>query len=121
MFLSFIIYSGLTAAEATSDIINKQLPSLKSLMSSGELHVDNIDVFCEKGVFELADTEKILKAGKEIGLEINFHAEELNQLNSVEVQDVKVLITIDMSDGYQCEIVAITDMKWIYLVFLSCM
>lgn len=76
---------GLTAAEATSDIINKQLPSLKSLMSSGELHVDNIDVFCEKGVFELADTEKILKAGKEIGLEINFHAEELNQLNSVEL------------------------------------
>jgi imidazolonepropionase len=55
-------------------------------MTAGELHVDNVDVFCEKGVFELADTEKILKAGKEIGLEINFHAEELNQLNSVEVR-----------------------------------
>ena len=76
---------GLTAAEATSDIINNQLPKLKSQMTSGELHVDNVDVFCEKGVFELADTEKILKAGKEIGLEINFHSEELNQLNSVEL------------------------------------
>lgn len=56
-------------------------------MDSGKLHVDNIDVFCEKGVFELSDTEKILKAGKKIGLAINFHAEELNQLNSVEVFD----------------------------------
>ena len=54
-------------------------------MDSGELHVDNIDVFCEKGVFELSDTKKILDAGKDIGLKINFHAEELNQLNSVEV------------------------------------
>ena len=59
-------------------------------MTSGELHVDNIDVFCEKGVFELEDTEKILKAGKDIGLEINFHAEELNQLNSVEVEDFQI-------------------------------
>ena len=55
-------------------------------MDSSELHVDNVDVFCETSVFELNDTEKILKAGKEIGLEINFHAEELNQLKSVEVQ-----------------------------------
>jgi imidazolonepropionase len=85
VFWCFNISSGLTAAEATSDIINKQLPKLKSLITSGELHTENIDVFCEKGVFELAETEKILKAGKEIGLEINFHAEELNQLNSVEV------------------------------------
>ncbi|XP_028414426.1 probable imidazolonepropionase [Dendronephthya gigantea] len=76
---------GLTASEATSDIINKQLPKLKSLIDSGELHVDNIDVFCEKGVFELEDTKKILHAGKDIGLKINFHAEELNQLNSVEL------------------------------------
>ena len=54
-------------------------------MASGELHVDNIDVFCEKGVFELSDTEKILRAGRNIGLAINFHGEELNQLHSVEV------------------------------------
>ena len=60
-------------------------------MTSGHLHVDNIDVFCEKGVFELEDTEKILKAGKGIGLEINFHAEELNQLKSVEVQGFQVV------------------------------
>lgn len=63
-------------------------------MDSGELHVDNIDVFCEKNVFELADTEKILKAGKEIGLAINFHAEELNRLNSVEVQCVRAVLLL---------------------------
>ena len=55
------------------------------MIDSGELHVDNIDVFCEKGVFELDDTVKILEAGKKMGLAINFHAEELNQLKSVEV------------------------------------
>ena len=89
-----VISSSLTAVEATSDIITKQLPKLKSLMTSGELHVDNIDVFCEKGVFELEDTEKILKAGKDIGLEINFHAEELNQLNSVEVEDFQIALSV---------------------------
>ena len=71
-------------------------------MTSGHLHVDNIDVFCEKGVFELEDTEKILKAGKGIGLEINFHAEELNQLKSVEVP-YKVFRLCKLASNPTCE------------------
>jgi imidazolonepropionase len=42
----------------------------------------NIDVFCEKGVFDVDQTARIVKAGKDLGLMINFHGEELNFLGS---------------------------------------
>ena len=52
----------------------------------GELGVENIDVFCEKGVYNVEQTKSILKAGKDQGnFRINFHGEELNYLGSVEV------------------------------------
>ena len=47
--------------------------------------MDNVDVFCEKGVFNVEQTRRILKAGNAIGLVSNFHGEELNCLNSAEV------------------------------------
>ncbi|MGH0121601.1 UNVERIFIED_CONTAM: hypothetical protein FKN15_006578 [Acipenser sinensis] len=75
---------GKTAAEATDDIIKVQLLKLKEKMSKGELHVDNIDVFCEKGVFDLECTRAILQAGKDMGLQINFHGDELHPMNSAE-------------------------------------
>ncbi|MGH0165488.1 UNVERIFIED_CONTAM: hypothetical protein FKN15_051623 [Acipenser sinensis] len=74
-----------TAAEATDDIIKVQLLKLKEKMSKGELHVDNIDVFCEKGVFDLESTRAILQAGKDMGLQINFHGDELHPMNSAEL------------------------------------
>ncbi|KAK6488101.1 putative imidazolonepropionase [Huso huso] len=76
---------GKTAAEATDDIIKVQLLKLKEKMSKGELHVDNIDVFCEKGVFDLECTRAILQAGKDMGLQINFHGDELHPMNSAEL------------------------------------
>ena len=54
-------------------------------MASGDLHVDNIDVFCEAGVFSVEQTMRILEAGNKIGLASNFHGEELVRLNSAEV------------------------------------
>ena len=54
-------------------------------MKTGDLHVDNIDVFCEKGVFDLEQSRAILKAGKEAGLNVNFHGDELHPLNGAEV------------------------------------
>ncbi|ELU03653.1 hypothetical protein CAPTEDRAFT_166960 [Capitella teleta] len=76
---------GSTAAEATEDVISNQLPQIKALMDSGDLNVDNIDVFCEQGVFDVDQTKRILEAGVEAGLAINFHGEELHQLNSAEM------------------------------------
>uniref|UniRef100_A0A452HY19 Probable imidazolonepropionase n=1 Tax=Gopherus agassizii TaxID=38772 RepID=A0A452HY19_9SAUR len=76
---------GKNATEATDDIINNHLPKLKELNLSGEIHVNNIDVFCEKGVFDLNCTRRILQAGKEIGLQINFHGDELHPMKSAEL------------------------------------
>ena len=86
MHVSTSKYSrGMTADEATEDVLNVQLPRLKRLMDNGELHVDNIDVFCEQGVYSVDQTKRILQAGLEMGLAINFHGEELHRLNSAEV------------------------------------
>ncbi|XP_015230932.1 PREDICTED: probable imidazolonepropionase [Cyprinodon variegatus] len=76
---------GKTAAETTEDILQVQLPRLKELMSAGRLQVNNIDVFCEQGVFDLESSRAILQAGKEMGLNINFHGDELHPMNSAEM------------------------------------
>ncbi|XP_047917163.2 probable imidazolonepropionase isoform X1 [Anser cygnoides] len=76
---------GKTATEAADDIIHNHLPKLKELKLSGEIHVNNIDVFCEKGVFDLDSTRRILQAGKDIGLQINFHGDELHPMKSAEL------------------------------------
>ncbi|XP_056317133.1 probable imidazolonepropionase [Danio aesculapii] len=73
---------GKTMEEATKDIVAVQLPKIKHLTTSGDLQVDNIDVFCEKGVFDLTSTRCILQAGKDMGLNINFHGDELHPMNS---------------------------------------
>ncbi|KAI8511180.1 putative imidazolonepropionase [Branchiostoma belcheri] len=76
---------GSTMEQATDDVINVQLPRLRELMKSGDLEVDNIDVFCEKGVFDVDSTRRILQAGVEAGLAINFHGDELHPMNSAEL------------------------------------
>lgn len=52
MVISFSSLRGKTAKEAADDIVNNHIPKLKELGRNGEIHVDNIDVFCEKGVFD---------------------------------------------------------------------
>ncbi|XP_064446836.1 probable imidazolonepropionase isoform X2 [Mirounga angustirostris] len=76
---------GKTAPEAADEIINSHLPHLKELGRSGEIHVDNIDVFCEKGVFDLSSTRRILQSGKEMGLQLNFHGDELHPMKAAEL------------------------------------
>ena len=43
------------------------------------------DVFCEKGVFDIKQSRKILLRGKEFGLIPKVHADELNQLGGAEL------------------------------------
>lgn len=76
---------GQTVAEATQDILEVQLPQLRALMLAGTLRVDNIDVFCERGVFDLDATRSILQAGRDMGLHINFHGDELHPMNAAQV------------------------------------
>ena len=78
---------GSTVEEATNDVINHQIPKLQELMKHNEITVDNIDVFCEKGVFGVEETRRILEAGKAAGLAINFHGDELHPMKAAEVNN----------------------------------
>lgn len=62
------------------------MPKLKDLIDRDEIDVDNVDVFCERGVYDVAQTEAILTQAKELSLKANFHSDELYPLNSVEVK-----------------------------------
>ena len=79
-----------TAYEATYDVLNVQLPRLETLIDDFELHIDNIDVFCEKGVFDIEQSRQILLAGKYMELNINFHGDELHPTQSAEVSNCKL-------------------------------
>ena len=82
---------GMSSDEATKDVIEKQIPEVVKQNKSGALNVENIDVFCEKGVFNVEQTKSILQVGKDLGnLRINFHGEELNYLGSVEVRYISI-------------------------------
>ncbi|XP_061618008.1 probable imidazolonepropionase isoform X5 [Phyllopteryx taeniolatus] len=76
---------GKSVEEATRDILQVQLPALKERMAAGTLRVDNIDVFCEEGVFDVPSTRAILLAGKDMGLNANFHGDELSPTNAAEL------------------------------------
>jgi len=76
------IPKGSNAKLATEDIIVNQIPSLIKLKKEGKISPQNIDVFCEKGVFETDDSRKILQAGKDAGLLLNFHGDEINPMKS---------------------------------------
>lgn len=81
---------GATAAEATQDVIAVQLPAIMAAKNStapgeGLSTLELIDVFCEKGVFELEDTRAILAAGLSAGLGANFHGDELSAIKAAEL------------------------------------
>ena len=79
------IPSGKSEQDALHDVLEHQLPAVVASMKKGEITVDSIDVFCEKGVFEVESSKSILLEGKKNGLMINFHAEELNYVGGVEM------------------------------------
>lgn len=76
---------GLSSDEATLSVIEEQIPALSDLSGKGQLHVDNIDVFCERGVFDIDQSRRILSAGKREGWRINFHGDELHPMGAGEV------------------------------------
>ncbi|NQX86797.1 MAG: imidazolonepropionase [Flavobacteriaceae bacterium] len=59
-------------------IINEMLPKIEE-----EQLADYIDIFCEKGYFDLEDTEKILNAGQHYGLRPKIHVNQFNAFGGV--------------------------------------
>lgn len=78
-------------------IINEMLPIIAQ-----EQLADYIDVFCEKGFFSVAETDRILKAGAEYGLKPKVHANQLSVSGAVEVAVLNHAVSVDHleeSDG----------------------
>jgi len=53
-------------------VIHKMLP----LVAEEQL-AESCDIFCERGYFDLADSEKILRAAQEYGLRLRMHVDQL--------------------------------------------
>ncbi|RRO21466.1 imidazolonepropionase [Flavobacteriaceae bacterium 14752] len=60
-------------------IINKTLPEVAKHNLA-----DYVDVFCEKGYFDLVDTERILKTAKSYGLKAKIHVNQFNAFGGVQ-------------------------------------
>jgi imidazolonepropionase len=54
-------------------VIHEMLPRV----AEGQF-AENCDVFCERGYFDIADSEKILNAAKEQGLSLRMHVDQLS-------------------------------------------
>jgi len=75
-----------TAEKHTHDIINHHIGKLHELQQAKEIRIDNIDVFCEKGVFTTEQSREILQAGMGVlKANANFHGDELNPTASAEM------------------------------------
>lgn len=60
-------------------IVNEMLPAIAK-----ENLADYIDAFCETGYFSVAETERIMEAGKQYGLEAKIHVNQFTAINGIE-------------------------------------
>jgi imidazolonepropionase len=61
-------------------VINRMIPAV-----AREKLAEFIDVFCEEGVFNLEETERILEAGRKSGLGLRVHADEITPMGGSEL------------------------------------
>jgi imidazolonepropionase len=66
------------AAAYTDHVIKEMLPAVVA-----EGLADYVDVFCEKGYFELDQSRRVIRAGKALGLAAKVHVNQFNALGGV--------------------------------------
>lgn len=76
--------------EYISEVINIMLPYVASHKLARFC-----DVFCERGYFELDETENILKRAKELHFALKLHAEELSPLGGAELAARLGAVSVD--------------------------
>lgn len=70
-------YKGRTS-EYVDLIISQMLPAFKGMARF-------CDIFCEKNVFEIEDSRRLLRAAREMGYELKLHADEIVTLGGAEL------------------------------------
>ncbi|WP_375239353.1 imidazolonepropionase [Aurantibacter sp.] len=71
-------------------IIKDMLPKIES-----EDLADYIDIFCEKGYFDLEDTKRIMEAGKKYGLKSKIHVNQFNSFGGVKLAVEYNAVSVD--------------------------
>ena len=71
-------------------IIEEMLPKIAE-----EELADYIDVFCEKGFYSVAETEKIILAGKSYGLKAKIHTNQFNCMGGIQTAVKHKAISVD--------------------------
>ncbi|TYB76379.1 imidazolonepropionase [Bizionia myxarmorum] len=71
-------------------IVNDMIPTV-----ANEQLAKYIDVFCEKGYFDLIDTERILKAGTAHGLIPKIHVNQFNAFGGIEIGVNNQALSVD--------------------------
>ena len=97
-------------------IINEMLPIIKK-----EKLADYIDVFCEKGYFNLEDTDRILTAAKAFGLKPKIHVNQFNAFGGVALGVKHKAISVDhLEQLSQTDIDALKDTKTMAVALPGC-
>ncbi len=97
-------------------IINEMLPQI-----AAEQLADYIDVFCEKGFFSVAETDRILKAGAVYGLKPKVHANQLSVSGAVEVAVLNQAVSVDhLEESDEATISALQNANTMATLLPSC-
>lgn len=97
-------------------IITEMLPQI-----AAEQLADYIDVFCEKGFFSVAETDRILKAGAVYGLKPKVHANQLSVSGAVEVAVLNQAVSVDhLEESDEATIAALQNANTMATLLPSC-
>lgn len=83
-------------------VIQEMIPAIAS-----QKLADYIDVFCEEGFFTPGDTERIVEAGKVLGMQPRIHANQLSRSGGVQVGVKTGAISVDHLENIGDEEIAL--------------
>jgi imidazolonepropionase len=84
-YLVHAVPKGVSSQEVAATVCSKQLPELRQLVDAGELSLDFVDVFCERGFFSRDDTRRVLETAQSLGFRTCFHGDELTDMSCGEL------------------------------------
>ena len=76
--------------EYVSQVIHELLP-----LAAEEGLIDFVDIFCEKGYFDLMDTQRLIEAGKEMGFPAKIHVNQFHSMGGIEVAVQSGALSVD--------------------------
>jgi imidazolonepropionase len=97
-------------------VVNEMIPAVAK-----DNLADYIDVFCEKGYFDLEDTERVLKAGIEHGMTPKIHVNQFNAFGGVALGVKHNALSVDhLEELHKDDIAALQNSNTMPVALPSC-